>query len=577
MKTKRWISAVLCVLLCLSITPLTAFAADEADTWDGTADISWYDPNNIETSYEITTAEQLAGLAQIVNDRENRATFNGVTFYLQNDLDLAGHEWISIGWGGNSGAWCFSGIFDGQGHSIYNLYSHESGSSYPNRNSGLFGTLYEGEINNLGVMNANITRAADDSCMASVGILADEIYASTITNCWTSGTVTGSEQFEKTIGGLVGSSYAYSQIRGCYSVAEITANFDGVYYAGAFDSVGGIIGQAYTGTDTISDCWFGGAIHVNSAMAAVGGIIGYSENTTINNCMVVTSDIGVDADGNTCWIGYELSKDATNCFWPNDDKYTSTVINVTSGNSAGTALDDFSDENLVNLLNSNAAEEIQWVMGINHPTFSWDEQHISANYEAVNSAIDKANALSKENYKNFSAVETAINAVIWDKNITEQAEVDAMAQAIEDAIAALEYKDADYTAVDAAIAAAEALNPLDYKDFSAVDDAINAVVRGKNITEQTEVDAMAQAIEDARNALEKKEETTSNVFDTSDTTQTNDTEKNTSAQSEKKGSATSPKTGADENFALIWVSVLAACAAVLTTATVYKRKRKYSK
>ncbi len=44
----------------------------------------------------------------------------------------------------------------------------------------------------------------------------------------------------------------------------------------------------------------------------------------------------------------------------------------------------------------------------------------------------------------------------------------------------------------------------EYKDFSAVEAAVNAVVRDKNITEQTEVDAMAKAIEDAINALEKK-------------------------------------------------------------------------
>lgn len=79
-----------------------------------------------------------------------------------------------------------------------------------------------------------------------------------------------------------------------------------------------------------------------------------------------------------------------------------------------------------------------------------------------------------------------------------------MAQAIEDAIAALEYKDADYTAVDAAIQKAEGLKKADYKDFSGVDAAVNAVVRGKNITQQTEVDAMAQAIEDAIAALETK-------------------------------------------------------------------------
>ena len=128
----------------------------------------------------------------------------------------------------------------------------------------------------------------------------------------------------------------------------------------------------------------------------------------------------------------------------------------------------------------------------------------SANYANVDAAIAKANNLNKDDYKDFTAVEAAINAVVRGKNITEQSEVDAMAKAIEDAIAALQYKDADYTKVDEAIAKANALNKDDYKDFSAVDSAVNAVVRGKNITEQSEVDAMAKAIEDAIAALQYK-------------------------------------------------------------------------
>ena len=128
----------------------------------------------------------------------------------------------------------------------------------------------------------------------------------------------------------------------------------------------------------------------------------------------------------------------------------------------------------------------------------------SADYANVDAAIAKANNLNKDDYKDFTAVEAAINAVVRGKNITEQSEVDAMAKAIEDAIAALQYKDADYTKVDEAIAKANALNKDDYKDFSAVDSAVNAVVRGKNITEQSEVDAMAKAIEDAIAALQYK-------------------------------------------------------------------------
>ena len=80
-----------------------------------------------------------------------------------------------------------------------------------------------------------------------------------------------------------------------------------------------------------------------------------------------------------------------------------------------------------------------------------------------------------------------------------------MAKDIENAIVALKYKGANYTKVDAAIDKAKALKKDDYKDFSAVETAVSAVVRGKNITEQSKVDAMAKAIEDALAALQYKD------------------------------------------------------------------------
>ena len=73
--------------------------------------------------------------------------------------------------------------------------------------------------------------------------------------------------------------------------------------------------------------------------------------------------------------------------------------------------------------------------------------------------------------KNYNAVEDAINAVVRGKTIAEQTTVDGYAAAIENAINALEYKDADYTKVDAAIDKANALNKNDYKDFSGVEAA----------------------------------------------------------------------------------------------------------
>ena len=74
--------------------------------------------------------------------------------------------------------------------------------------------------------------------------------------------------------------------------------------------------------------------------------------------------------------------------------------------------------------------------------------YLPADYTKVDAAIAKANALDKDDYKDFSGVEAAVNAVVRDKNITEQSEVDAMAKAIEDAIAALQYKDADYIKIE---------------------------------------------------------------------------------------------------------------------------------
>ena len=125
--------------------------------------------------------------------------------------------------------------------------------------------------------------------------------------------------------------------------------------------------------------------------------------------------------------------------------------------------------------------------------------YLPADYTKVDEAIAKANALNKDNYKDFTGVEAAVNAVARGKKITEQSEVDAMAQAIEDTIAALQYKDANYAKVDAAIAKANALNKDNYKDFTGVEAAVNAV------TQQAEVDAMAKAIEDAITALQYKD------------------------------------------------------------------------
>ena len=297
-------------------------------------------------------------------------------------------------------------------------------------------------------------------------------------------------------------------ISGCYSTATLTGNFTNSegYYPDPNDlppdTIGGIVGARFDGNLTVTDCWFDGKIVVNSIQAAVGGIVGYTDDQlgsgTVNNCMVTTTDMGVDKDGNTCWVAYALSGTVENCYWPNDTKYGPSPLAY----GEGTAVTDFTSADVLAGLQNNAGAA--WVAGINHPTFSWDSRNIPADYTAVNDAIASAEAIDGSLYANYGDVEAAINNVDRSKSKMQQADVDAMAQAIENAITALQYKDADYTKVDEAIAKANALNKDAYTNFTAVETAINAVVRDKNITEQDEVDAMAKAIEDAMAALVKK-------------------------------------------------------------------------
>ena len=578
---KKILSLLLALCLVMALVPMTAFAeGTSVDNWDGSADTSWYTSAPDASAYHISTAEQLAGLAQLVNADPGTTNFAGKTFYLENDLDLSGHEWISIGTvlGGDYPEYSFCGVFDGQGHVISNLYSHESyiegaDESHNLLRNALFGSVYNGEVKNLGVANAEIWIDPKDNSAAGKGILVDWMGKSKITNCWTSGSIYSGTKIEKNIGGIVGVTMQGCTISGCYSTATLTGNFTNSegYYTEPnpadwpCDTIGGIVGARFDGDLTVTDCWFDGKIVVNSLQAAVGGIVGYADVATVNNCMVTTTDMGVDNDGNTCWVAYALGGTVENCYWPNDTKYGPSPLAY----GEGTAVTDFTSADVLAGLKNNAGAGVEWVAGIGHPTFVWDDDNILADYTAVDAAITsakaldsnlytnysavedsinsvdrakskaqqtevdamakaiedavsalqykgadytkvdaaiaKANALNKDNYKDFTAVEAAVNAVVHDKNITEQSEVDAMAKAIEDAIAALQYKGADYTKVDAAIAKANALNKDNYKDFTGVEAAVNAVVRDKNITEQSEVDAMAKAIEDAIAALQYKD------------------------------------------------------------------------
>ena len=458
---KRILGIALAICMMIFCVPMGVFAESAADVWDGSADTSWYTSAPDASEYHISTAEQLAGLAQLVNADPGTTNFAGKTFYLDNDLDLSGHEWISIGTvlGGDCPEYSFCGVFDGQGHVISNLYSHESDiegadESHNLLRNALFGSVYNGEVKNLGVADAEIWIDPKDDSAAGKGILVDWMGKSKITNCWTSGSIYSGTKTEKNIGGIVGITMQGCTISGCYSTATLTGNFTNSegYYKNPdpatwpCDTIGGIVGARFDGSLTVTDCWFDGKIVVNSIQAAVGGIVGCTATVNnsvggsvgdadiaIKNCMVTTTDMGVDKDGNTCWVAYALSGTVENCYWPNDTKYGPSPL----ASGEGTAVTDFTSADVLAGLKNNAGAGVEWVAGINHPTFSWDSRNIPADYTAVNDAIASAEAIDGSLYANYGDVEAAINNVDRSKNKMQQADVDAMAQAIENAITAL--------------------------------------------------------------------------------------------------------------------------------------------
>ena len=449
---KKLLSLLLALCLVMALVPMTAFAeGTSVDNWDGTADISWYTDHETDTEYRFTTAEQLAGLAQLVNDKTASVSFKGKTIYLDNDLDLSGCQWTPIGNGSNFGRY-FAGTFDGQYHKITNLHHHSTGDELIR--NGLFGVVSDGgTLKNLLVMDADI--ASNDGSLLA-GILADWVDGGTVENCYTSGKIENNVG-DKMVGGLIGQCTGSTQVKGCGSDATVISTESDEDHV---DTVGGLIGQWENSADSssITDCWFGGSVSCNNIYSAVGGILGanfenFSGNkpgVIIKNCMVATKNITGAEPGNITWIAAVATPHITNCIWPDtppdgvtldeetypDNKgnylavaklvidwttYTASADPTFDQSSCGTPVSNFTSADVLTGLRTNAGTGIEWVAGINHPTFAWDVWHIPADYTMFIGAI--AAFLKEVETSPFSDVSTSAyyyEAVKWaqEKGIT---------------------------------------------------------------------------------------------------------------------------------------------------------------
>ena len=496
---KRIGSLLLILALCFTLLPTAAFAA-ETPSFGGGGTGTQKDP------WLIASQEDLIALAEFLNsgnaeqfDAEAAGIGNCHGYYFKQtaDIDLTGVTWEPIGYSGN---YYFAGNYNGGGHSITNAVS--TGKVDPDgfATAGIFGWVAFGSVENLHVKNANFVATGQNN-YSYVGGIAGVCYGSSIKNC--SVVNSSLESKRNNNNNCAGSIVGYSTGGTFEKCAAENNQVKTMAYGGGF--VGEVDDDpSYgAGTSTFTNCYTANC-SVSSktddvqGVSLVGGFVGEMTDSalTVNNCYVYramlstegTAVPGIKATGvfaGHLWGGSSIVD--TNCF------FGACGTTENAGTASEKTEEEFRNGTVAGLL-GEAFAQVGDYPKINGP----------ADYSSVDAAIAKANALIKDDYKDFSSVETAINSVVQGKTLAEQAEVDAMAKAIEDAIAALQYKDADYTKVDEAIAKANALNKDNYKDFSAVEAAVNAVVRDKNITEQSEVDAMAKAIEDAIAALVKK-------------------------------------------------------------------------
>ncbi|MEQ2848376.1 S-layer homology domain-containing protein, partial [Agathobaculum butyriciproducens] len=494
---KRITSLLLVLAMCFAMLPTTAFAVDD----EGSTMPAAYSGGSgtQKDPWIISSVKDLQLLANTINDGKaagfdadsaNIGNYHGYYFKQTADLDLSSMNWNPIGY---SGGCYFAGHYDGDGHTISKAKSTGKNDDDGFATAGIFGWVAFGSVQNLHVKNANFLAIGQNN-YSYVGGIAGVCYGSSIKNC--SVVNSSLESKRNNNNNCAGSIVGYSTGGTFEKCAAENNQVKTMAYGGGF--VGEVDDDpSYgAGTSTFTNCYTANC-SVSSktddvqGVSLVGGFVGEMTDSalTVNNCYVYramlstegTAVPGIKATGvfaGHLWGGSSIVD--TNCF------FGACGTTENAGTASEKTEEEFRNGTVAGLL-GEAFAQVGDYPKINGP----------ADYSSVDAAIDKVNALNKDNYKDFSAVEAAVGAVVRDKKIAEQSAVDAIAKAIEDAIAALQYKGADYTKVDEALAKANALNKDSYQDFSAVEKAIADVVRDKNITEQSKVDAMAKAIEDA--------------------------------------------------------------------------------
>ena len=510
---RKILSLLLSFTLCLTLLPMAAFAEE---------------PDKIS----ITTVDELLQFAKAVDNGEYDDKTDAVVS-LDADLDLTGVAWKPIGSvfdGDGNLLHYFSGKFYGNGHTISNLdFSENYGmAEYPV--FGFFSVAYGAEISGLTIQGK---LDVSNSGYVFFGTVAGVAENSKISDCVSDVSFTDTDKYINGPAALCGyainSTIEHCQNKGNFSVTTDTTSLQMGGIVGVADNstvqycantgdmtswtphTGGIVGQLYQGSKIINCYSTGKLVPLGHGTTNFGGIAGtVGAGTEIRHCYFAGE---MDLSQYTATTPYKRLggiaggvSSGTPVFENNYFLETENVPACFKYQDAGTekALDFMKTEDFFNEItaaggnyrfNSNGTPLL--------PAPKYAVSFVVTPVELTNVVI-KVNGQAVANPADLEAGTYAVevsadNCEVFRSDITITADTATHTQTI-----AMTYLPADYTKVDAAIAKANALNKDNYKNFSAVEDAVNAVVRGKNITEQDEVDAMAQAIEKAINDLVRR-------------------------------------------------------------------------
>ena len=562
---KKLLSLLLALCLVMALVPMTAFAEE----------------NEQSNKTSITTVDELLEFAKAVDNGEYDDKTDAVVS-LDADLDLTGVAWTPIGSvfaADGTLLHYFSGKFYGNGHTISNLdFSENYGKTeYPS--FGFFSEVYGAEISGLTIQGKlNVSNSGYVYFGTVAGVAAD----SKISDCASNVSFTDKDKYINGTVALCGyainSTIEYCQNKGDFSITQDVTSFQ----------MGGIVGLAQN--STVQYCANTG--DMTSWTPCTGGIVGQLiQNSKVINCYSTgkivplgkgTTDFGGIAG--TVGTGTEIR----HCYFAGEvdlSQYTATTPYKRLGGIVGGVSSDtpvFENNYFIETENVTAcskyteagtAKSLEYMetedffneittAGGNYRFNSNGTPLLPAPKYAVSFVVtpaELANVVIKVNGQEvanpvdletgtYTVEVSADNCEVFNLNITITADTATHTQTI-----AMTYLPADYTKVDEAIAKANALNKDNYKDFSAVEAAVKAVVRGKNIMEQSEVDKMAKAIEDAIAALEKKPAST------------------------KPGTSDkSPQTGDTSSLAL-WIALLFTSGGAAIATTVVSRKKKYNR